>query len=56
MGQRMLHIAKESIYFGIGASFILMVIASFGYIQPAVGALLQEVLDIAVILNALRAR
>jgi cation transport ATPase len=33
-----------------------MLVAAFGYIPPAVGALLQEVLDVAVILNALRAR
>lgn len=56
IGQRMLHIAKQSIYFGIGASFVLMVIASFGYIQPAAGAMMQEALDVTVILNALRAR
>ena len=56
IGQRMLHIAKQSIYFGMGGSFALMGIASFGYIQPAVGAVLQEILDVVVILNALRAR
>ncbi|MDG7016578.1 MAG: heavy metal translocating P-type ATPase, partial [Nitrososphaerota archaeon] len=56
IGQRMLRIAKQSILFGIGASFVLMVIASFGYIQPASGAIMQEVLDVTVILNALRAR
>jgi len=56
IGQRMLRVAKESIFFGLGASFVLMAIASLGYIQPAVGALLQEVIDVAVILNALRAR
>jgi heavy metal translocating P-type ATPase len=56
MGQRTLLIAKQSIFFGLGASFILMVIASLGYIQPAIGAVIQEGLDITVILNALRAR
>jgi heavy metal translocating P-type ATPase len=56
IGQRMLHIAKQSIYFGMGGSVILMVFASFGYIQPATGAVMQEVLDIVVILNALRVR
>jgi heavy metal translocating P-type ATPase len=56
IGQRMLRIAKQSIYFGLGASFFLMVVASFGYIQPWVGALLQELIDTTVILNALRAR
>ena len=56
IGQRTLSIAKQSIYIGLGASFIFMIIASFGYIPPTVGALLQEVFDVAVILNALRAR
>ncbi len=56
IGQRMLRVAKQSIFFGLGASFVLMVIASLGYIQPAIGALLQEVIDVTVILNALRAR
>ena len=33
-----------------------MLIASLGFIPAAVGAILQEVLDVFVILNALRAR
>jgi cation transport ATPase len=33
-----------------------MVIASMGLLAPAVGALMQEALDAAVILNALRVR
>ena len=33
-----------------------MVVAAFGHIAPALGAMLQEALDVAVILNALRAR
>jgi heavy metal translocating P-type ATPase len=56
IGQRMLRVAKESIFFGLGASFVLMAIAAFGFIQPAIGAVLQEVVDTTVILNALRAR
>jgi heavy metal translocating P-type ATPase len=56
IGRRTVQIAKQSIYVGLGASFIFMVIASFGLIPPTVGALLQEVFDVAVILNALRAR
>ena len=51
-----IHIAKESIFIGIGLSFLLMIIAAFGLIPPAVGAVLQEVIDVAVILNALRVR
>lgn len=56
IGQRMLRIATQSIFVGMGLSFILMVIAAFGYISPPIGALLQEFIDAAVILNALRAR
>ena len=56
IGQNTLQIAKQSIYVGLGASFIFMIIASFGLIPPTIGALLQEVFDVAVILNALRAR
>lgn len=56
IGKKMLYIAKQSIGVGIGLSFMLMGIAAFGYIPPPLGALLQEVIDVAVILNALRAR
>ena len=56
IGRRTVQIAKQSIYVGLGASFIFMVIASFGLIPPTVGALLQEVFDVAVILKALRVR
>ena len=56
IGQRTINVAKQSIFIGLGASFVLMIIASVGLIPPAIGALLQEVLDVGVILNALRAR
>ncbi len=55
IGKRMLHIAKQSIFIGIGFSFALMIIAAFGFISPPYGAMLQEIIDVAVILNALRA-
>lgn len=48
-------IALESVYAGMGLSFVGMVAAAFGYITPVQGALFQELIDIAVILNALRA-
>ena len=48
-------IALESVAVGIGLSVAGMVAAAFGYITPVQGALLQEAIDIAVILNALRA-
>ncbi|HEY2811084.1 MAG TPA: heavy metal translocating P-type ATPase [Rhabdochlamydiaceae bacterium] len=56
IGQRMLRIATQSILIGLGLSLLLMVIAALGHIEPAVGALLQEIIDASVILNALRAR
>ena len=56
ISRRMIRVAKQGIFIGIGLSFILMAIASFGKIPPAAGALLQEIIDVAVILNALRAR
>jgi cation transport ATPase len=50
-GQRMLRIAKQSIYIGLGLSFGFMVLASIGFISPVVGALLQETVDVIVILS-----
>ena len=40
---------------GMGLSLLAMVIAALGWLPPAAGALLQEGIDVAVILNALRA-
>ena len=54
IAKQTIKIAKQSILIGIGLSVVLMVIAAFGYIIPVYGALLQELLDVAVILNALR--
>lgn len=56
ISRRMRRIALQSIGVGLGVSFALMVVASLGYITPAVGAVMQEALDAAVILNALRVR
>jgi P-type E1-E2 ATPase len=55
VGRRALHIARQSVVFGIGLSVIAMGFAALGYISPVGGALLQEGIDVAVILNALRA-
>jgi cation transport ATPase len=35
---------------------VLALFSCLGFIPPTIGALLQEVFDVAVILNALRAR
>ncbi|MBI1386686.1 MAG: heavy metal translocating P-type ATPase [Rhizobiales bacterium] len=48
-------IAVESVVVGIGLSVMGMFAAAFGYLTPVQGALLQEAIDVAVILNALRA-
>jgi len=56
VGRRTRRIALQSIGVGLGVSGALMVVAAFGHIVPAIGAILQEALDVAVILNALRAR
>jgi heavy metal translocating P-type ATPase len=55
IARRSRFIALESIYVGIGLSAIAMIAAGLGYITPVQGALLQELIDVAVILNALRA-
>jgi P-type E1-E2 ATPase len=49
-------IALQSIGVGLGVSSALMLVAASGHIEPAAGAIMQEALDAAVILNALRAR
>ena len=48
-------IARQSVIAGIGLSVAAMVAAALGYLAPVQGALLQELIDVAVILNALRA-
>ncbi|MFF7408842.1 heavy metal translocating P-type ATPase [Streptomyces lydicus] len=49
------HIAVQSALGGMVMSLAAMAAAAFGLLPPAVGALLQEGIDVAVILNALRA-
>jgi heavy metal translocating P-type ATPase len=55
ISRRTLRLARQSIWVGLGMSGAAMVAAGFGYIPPIAGAILQEVIDVAVILNALRA-
>jgi heavy metal translocating P-type ATPase len=54
LGHRVLHVALQGIWVGMGLSVVAMMFAAFGFIPPAVGAILQEVIDVIVILNALR--
>ena len=55
IGRRSLHIARQSVLAGMGLSVAAMAVAAAGYLTPVAGALLQETIDLAVILNALRA-
>jgi heavy metal translocating P-type ATPase len=55
IGRRSLGIARQSVVVGMGLSFVAMLAAALGHIPPVGGALLQEGIDVAVILNALRA-
>jgi len=48
-------IAVQSAVVGMGLSVAAMAVAAVGWLPPAAGALLQEGIDVAVILNALRA-
>ena len=55
IGRRALFIARQSVLAGIALSLLAMGVAAAGYLQPVEGALIQEVIDVGVILNALRA-
>ncbi len=55
IGRDTVRIALQSIWLGIIISVGLMIVAAFGVIPATVGALLQELVDLAAILAALRA-
>jgi heavy metal translocating P-type ATPase len=55
IAKRTIAIALQSIRWGIGLSIVGMIFASFDLVPPIAGAFLQEAIDVAVILNALRA-
>jgi P-type E1-E2 ATPase len=55
IGRETVRIALQSIWLGIALSLALMLIASTGVIPATVGAGIQELVDLAAILNALRA-
>ena len=54
IARRTKRIALESVVAGLGLSVAAMIAAGFGLLSPVEGAILQEVIDVAVILNALR--
>jgi P-type E1-E2 ATPase len=55
IGRGSLRIARQSVIAGMGLSIAAMGVAAAGYLAPVAGALFQELVDLAVILNALRA-
>jgi len=56
IGRRTVSIARQSVLGGIGLSICGMALAAVGWLAPIEGAIVQEAIDVAVILNALRAR
>ncbi len=55
IGRRTWRIARQSIVVGMGLSGVAMAAAALGFLSPVAGAVGQELIDVAVILNALRA-
>lgn len=55
VARRSRRIAIQSAVTGLTLSLLAMIAAAFGYLLPVEGALLQELIDLVVILNALRA-
>ncbi|HZJ01842.1 MAG TPA: heavy metal translocating P-type ATPase [Gemmatimonadaceae bacterium] len=55
ISRRTMRIARQSIWWGLGISAAGMMMAAWGLLAPIAGAAVQEVVDLAVILNALRA-
>jgi heavy metal translocating P-type ATPase len=55
ISRQTMRIARQSIWVGLSLSGVAMIFAALGDIPPVAGALLQEGIDVAVILNALRA-
>ncbi|WP_371141338.1 heavy metal translocating P-type ATPase [Burkholderia cepacia] len=54
IARRSRRIALESVAAGMSLSVVAMTIAAAGFLQPIAGAVIQEVIDVAVIVNALR--
>ena len=55
IGRRSMRIARQSVIVGLALSCVGMALAAVGLLPPVAGALAQEAIDVAVILNALRA-
>jgi heavy metal translocating P-type ATPase len=55
IGARMRNIALQSAVGGMALSLIGMGFAGLGYVTPVAGAVIQEIIDVLAVLNALRA-
>src|SRR5581483_7818580 len=55
IAQRSRSIALQSVVAGMAMSGVAMLVAAGGWLPPVAGAILQEFIDVAVILNSLRA-
>ena len=55
IGQRLRSIALQSAVGGMSLSVIGMLFAAAGYLPPVAGAIAQELIDVAAVVNALRA-
>jgi len=55
IGARMRRVALQSAVGGMALSLIGMGVAAAGHLPPVSGAILQELIDVAAVLNALRA-
>jgi heavy metal translocating P-type ATPase len=55
VAQRTRRIAWQSVQLGMGLAAVAMVAAALGWLPPVAGALVQEGIDVAAILSALRA-
>ena len=56
IAKRTFRITQQTILIGIGLSLVLMGVFATGRFEPVYGAVVQEVVDVVVIANALRAR
>ena len=54
LSHRLRRIALESAVGGMALSVLGMALAAFGYLPPVAGAIVQEIIDVAAVVNALR--
>jgi cation transport ATPase len=55
VGRRMRSVALQSAVGGMALSLLGMLAAAAGYLPPVAGAVVQEVIDVFAVVNALRA-